>query len=163
MSERIEKVMQGYDSLVMERECLRHQMDSFRGATDDEIIETMYFQQPQGERVQTSGPADKTASIAIAYKDRLARTNQDWYRYLECRYVTVCDEICLFEAAVRSLSGNLPEMVTDMVMRGMTWDALAEKYHMSRTMVAKNRRKAIRELDDLYARNDLVVREYILS
>ena len=163
MSERIECLMQDYGQMVMERECLKNQIDGFKGLSSGEVIGSMYFTQPEGERVQAGGPSDKTASIAIAYRERMERLNEEWLNFLERRYMTVCEDIRFFESAVGALSGNLPDMVSDMVMGGMTWDALADKYHISRTMVAKSRRKAIRELDVLYARHDLAMREYILS
>ena len=41
-----------------------------------------------------------------------------------------------------------------MVIEGLTWDDLAAKYHVSRTMVAKYWKKAKRELEILYTIHD---------
>ena len=73
------------------------------------------------------------------------------------------EEIRFFEAALSSLSGYLPEFMTDMVINGCTWDYLCEHYHISRTMVAKNRRKAIRELEELYEKREDEMVSYMLS
>lgn len=73
------------------------------------------------------------------------------------------EEIEFFRAAVSSLSGVLPHFINDMVFVGLTWDELADKYHISRTMVVKYRKKAIVELDNLYALHDRELTEYILS
>ena len=89
--------------------------------------------------------------------------NQEWYEHLEKQYLMLDEEIRFFEAALSSLSGYLPEFMTDMVINGCTWDYLCEHYHISRTMVAKNRRKAIRELEELYGKRDAEQISYMLS
>ncbi|WP_312339040.1 hypothetical protein [Anaerospora hongkongensis] len=73
------------------------------------------------------------------------------------------EELIFFESAVFSLNGSLPEFISDMVIKGQSWDDLFAKYHFSRTMVAKNRKRAIRELETLYAIHDKEMAEYMLS
>lgn len=163
MSERIEKIMQSYQQIVMERNCLENQIMNFQGITASEMIESMYFVQPDGERVQTSGVSDKTGRIAITYKDRMNRINREWQEHLVKKHAAIFEELLFFESAILSLSGILPDFISDMVINGLTWDDLAAKYHVSRTMVAKYRKKAIRELEILYTIHDKEMEEYILS
>lgn len=163
MSERIEKIMQSYQQIVMERNCLENQIMNFQGITESEMIESMYFVQPDGERVQTSGVSDKTGRIAITYKDRMNRINREWQEHLVKKHAALFEELLFFESAILSLSGILPNFISDMVINGLTWDDLASKYHVSRTMVAKYRKKAIRELEILYTIHDKEMEEYILS
>lgn len=162
MNERIEKIMQDYPQMVMERTCLENQILNFKGITETEMIESMYFTQPEGERVQASGVSDKTARIAITYKNKMERINCEWQEHLEKKHSILAEELIFFESAVLSLSGILPDFISDMVIEGLTWDDLADKYHVSRTMVAKYRKKAIRELEILYAIHDQEMAEYIL-
>ena len=163
MSERIEKIMQEYQQMVMERTCLENQILNFKGITETEMIDSMYFSHPEGERVQTSGVSEKTATIAMTYRNKMERINLDWWEHLEKKHSMLAEELIFFEAAVLSLSGILPDFISDMVIEGLTWDDLADKYHVSRTMVAKYRKKAIRELQILYAIHDKEIAEYILS
>ena len=93
----------------------------------------------------------------------MERINQEWYEHLEKQYLMLDEEIRFFEAALSALSGYLPEFMTDMVINGCTWDYLCEHYHISRTMVAKNRRKAIWELEELYEQRDAEMVSYMLS
>ena len=67
-----------------------------------------------------------------------------------------------FEHAVRGLSGKLPEIVWDMAVERFTWEELMMKYHISHTMVAKYRKKAIKELDALYEERDRQTESFIL-
>ena len=163
MSGRAEKVMQDYQQMVMERICLENQIRNFKGITEEEMIDSLYFPQPDDDRVQTSGISDKTARIAISYREKMDRINKEWQAHLEKKHSVLLEELVFFESAVFSLSGILPDLISDMVIKGLTWDDLAGKYHISRTMVAKNRKRAIRELETLYAIHDVEMAEYILS
>ena len=163
MSERVEKIMKKYRQMVMERSCLENQIKNFKGLTELEMIDSLQFSKPDGERVQTSGISDKTARIAVSYKDKVNSINKEWQDHLEKKHAVIVEELIFFESAVLSLSGILPKLISDMVIKGLSWDNLADKYHISRTMVAKNRKKAIRELEALYIIQDKAVAEYILS
>lgn len=65
MSERIEKLIRDYPKLKRQQKCLYYQLADFHGISEQETIDTMYFSQPEGERVQTSGTSNKTANIAL--------------------------------------------------------------------------------------------------
>lgn len=69
------------------------------------IDELSSFKSNKGERVQTSGTANKTASIALNYRERMERINQEWYEYLEKEYLDLTEELRFFESAVKSVSG----------------------------------------------------------
>lgn len=163
MSERIEKIMKEYPKMIMERTCLEYQIRNFIGITETDIIDVMSFTKSGGERVQTSSISEKTANIAITYRKKMERINREWQDHLENKYVILLEEIIFLESAIASLSGNLSEVIYDMVMQGLTWDELAYKYHISRTMVAKYRKKAIKELEMLYSIHEREIEEYILN
>ncbi|MCQ4794879.1 hypothetical protein NE604_04375 [Anaerofustis stercorihominis] len=146
-----------------ELRCLEHQIKNFKGISETEMIESMNFCSPEGERVQTSNISNKPASIALNYHARMKEINREWYEHLEKRYLMLSEDVRFFEAALTALSGYLPDFMTDMVVHGCTWDYLCEHYHISRTMVAKNRRKAIVELDELYRKHDDEMVSYMLS
>lgn len=146
-----------------ELRCLEHQIKNFKGISETEMIESMNFSSPEGERVQTSNISNKPASIALNYHARMEEINWEWYEHLEKRYLMLSEDVRFFEAALTALSGYLPDFMTDMVVHGCTWDYLCEHYHISRTMVAKNRRKAIVELDELYRKHDDEMVSYMLS
>ena len=68
MSERIEKLIRDYPKLKRQQKCLYYQLADFHGISEQETIDTMYFSQPEGERVQTSGTSNKTANIALNFR-----------------------------------------------------------------------------------------------
>jgi hypothetical protein len=163
MSERTERLIRDYPANKTQLECLRNQISSFRGVSEQEVIDTMLFSQPDGERVQTSNIADKTASIALNYRKRREQINREWYEHLERQYMDLLEELRFFESALRSLSGVEGAVLADQVLNGATWDELSERYHVCRTMIGKYRKKAISELDRLYQCHDAEMVAYMLS
>ena len=97
MSGRAEKIMQDYQQMVMERICLENQIRNFKGITEEEMIDSLYFPQPDDERVQTSGISDKTARIAISYREKMDRLNKEWQAHLEKKHSVLLEELVFFE------------------------------------------------------------------
>lgn len=162
MSERVERMIKDYPSMVMERDYLRHQLANFQGVTEEEVIDSMTFSSPEGERVQTSNITDKTASIATTFRDRVRRINQDWIDHLCTKLLALEEEIDFFHSALQAISPELAPLMWDLTVERMTWDAVEAKHHISRFTVSKYRKKAICELDSLYAVHDREMAEYIL-
>ena len=79
----------------------------------------------------------------------------------EC--IRLTEEIRFFESAVRSLKGLPGAVLCDMIWEEMTWDEIARKYFVSRTMVGKYRKKAVQDLESLYAHRDEDEIAYMLS
>lgn len=162
MSERIEKLMREYPQMKTEVKCLENQIRDFRGISETEMIESMLSFHSEEERVQTSGVSDRTARIAISYRERMERINSEWYDYLEKKYVLLSEELRFFESAVHSLKG-IGAMMADLILNGLTWDSIESKYNIGRTTVCRYRKKAISELGRLYAAHDAEIAAYILK
>ena len=163
MRERIEALIRDYQKNKMELKCLEHQIRNFRGISENEMIDTMYFTQPEGERVQTSGVSDKTAKIAMSYRERMDAMNEEWYQHLEKQYFTLLEEISFFESAVKALPGKMGEVMQDMIFSQTSWEELAEKHYVSRSTVWRCRQKAIDELVALYEKHEAELTAYMLS
>ena len=142
---------------------LKSQIEHFTGISEDEIIEAMNFSHPQGERVDSKNISNKTAKIAVLYKDKATESNNEWLSNLINEYREVCSEIEFFENTINLLSGNLPSFVRKLVIEGYSWEKLRTEYNVSHTTVGKYRRKAIKELDVFYKERDRIMIDYILS
>lgn len=153
MSEAVEKMLRDYHQRKQELICLQKQIADFHGVSETDIIESMnFFHRPFDDDCR-SGHSDSVWKIAMDYKWRTAQINAEWYQYLTKSYAALDMELRFLEAALASLSGILAPLMYDMVVAEITWDNLCSKYHVSRTMVAKYRKKAIRELDLLYEKH----------
>lgn len=163
MREKIEALIRNYPKNKMELKCLEHQIRTFRGITEEEMIDSMYFSQPDGERVQTSGVSDKTARIAMNYRERMDSINKDWYQHLEKQYMALAEELGFFEGALKALPGKMGEIMQDMVFSQSSWDELADKHYVSRRTIGRYRQKAIDELVVLYEKHEAEMVAYMLS
>ena len=163
MRERIEALIRDYQKNKMELKCLEHQIRNFRGISENEMIDTMYFTQPEGERVQTSGVSDKTAKIAMSYRERMDAINEEWYQHLEKQYYALAEEISFFESAVKALPGKMGEIMQDIVFSQASWEELADKHYVSRRTIGRYRQKAIDELVVLYEKHEAEMTAYMLS
>lgn len=149
--------------MIREQALLSNQIRNFRGLTEIDMIESMVFHTPEGERVQTSGVSQKTANVAVTYSARIREMNQEWVKNLEMEYTLITEEIMFFKTAIEVLEPKLSELMKDLVIDRMQWDEIIRKYHISKTMVAKRRKKAIHELEKLYENHDSRVSQYILG
>lgn len=163
MSRQIEELLKSYPAMLQKRNCLVYQLAHFKGISAEEVIESMYTSRQDGERVQTSSLSDKTAQIAMVYRERQDRLNREWYEYLEQQLRLTNDELAFLEAAIRSLPSTQAEIMWDMVVEQMKWDAIEQKYRISHTTLYRQRQRAISELEKLYARREHDLAAYLLQ
>lgn len=163
MKDHIEKLIQNYPRMKAEMARLNIQIRDFQGITPEEAIESMHFAQPEGERVQKSDISDSTGRIALTYREHTDHVNRDWYGHLIRKRDLLADELRFFEAAIRTLSPLYCAMMTDMVLNQMSWDELEGKYHVCRMSISRYRKRAIAELDGLYAERNQDMMDFLLD
>ena len=73
----VEKMIKEYPRMVREREALRKQIEEIEFLSAEDLISSMSFSHPEGERVQSSDLSDKTARIAMCYESRLDCINEE--------------------------------------------------------------------------------------
>ena len=83
MSGRVEKLLKAYPEMIQKRDCLAYQLAHFKGVSAEDVIASMMTPKVDGERVKSSNLPDKTAQIALEYREKQARMNREWYAYLE--------------------------------------------------------------------------------
>lgn len=160
---RAEEMFKNYAVMKKEVAVLKFRISNFRGIDADEIITSMCLSTPQEEKVQTSGPSDKTASTAINYRKVTDRLEDELFDGLLDQYRKKKAELDFFHFGIGRLSGKLPEVIYDMVVEGMDWQSLSEKYGVSHTMIGKYRRKALQEMDVIYSIREKTEAEVMLG
>lgn len=159
----VQKLFKEYGNWQRDLGILEFELSRFEGVPYDDVIESLCFSHPQGDKVQTSGVSDKTGKAAIIYRQVKERLDDDWFDYLIERYKLVKEEKEFFEYAVRQLGGKLPQVIRDMVMEQMPWKEIAGKYNVSEAMIAKYRKKALEELGELYQAREETAERYMLD
>lgn len=159
----VEKLFKEYGNWKRDLGILEFELSRFQGVPYDDVIESLCFSNPQGDKVQTSGTSDKTGKAAIIYRQVKNRMDDDWFDYLIERHKSIKEEKEFFEYALRQLSGKLPEMIWDMVAEQMSWQELMAKYNVSHAMVGKYRKKAVDELQVIYTMRSQHSEMYMLN
>ncbi|MBQ6407987.1 MAG: hypothetical protein IJJ64_08115 [Butyrivibrio sp.] len=161
---RVETMLKEYHKMKKELSLLTFQIERFEGLTEDDVIEMMYFQNHNDcERVQTSNISEKTATIAMKYKEVMDRENSEWLHYLIDRYWELKDEIDFFEAIVEMLPDKLSALMKGFLYEEKTWDQMEGELHYSRRTIGNFRREAIRILNESYRIRDNAECEYMCT
>ena len=149
--------------MIQKRDCLAYQLAHFRGLSAEEVIESMYTTQQDGERVQTSNLSDKTAQIALNYRKRRERINREWYEEMEKELQMINDEVTFFEAAVFALPEKIRGAISALFIDQETWDTVQADFHIGRATLSAYRRQALRILENLYADRERLQTAYLLQ
>lgn len=155
----VEKLFKEYHNWIRDIGFFEFELSRFEGVPYEDVIGSLCFSRPGGDKVQTSGISDKTGKAAIIYRQVKERLDDERFDYLIKQYQFIRDEIDFFEYAIGQLSGKLPDIIRDMVIGQMTWRELSGKYDVSETMIAKYRKKAIA----VYQLREQTERQYFLS
>ena len=153
-----------YKTLKHELAVLEMQINNFTGITEDDMIESMVFSgQPDGERVQTSNISDKTAKIALTFRERMKRENEDYYNFLYNRYCELKTEIDFFEGCVKLLGDRNSDIIFELLDGDLTWDMIETHYNISRMTISRIRRDAIKEISRMYDDRERQEAAYMFS
>ena len=159
----VERIFKEYREWKRNLALLEFELGRFQGIPYEDVIESLCFSKPQGERVQTSGTSDKTGMTAMVYRQVKERLDDEWFDFLLGRYKQIKEEMDFLEYAIRQLSGRLPEIIWDMIIKQVSWQELMIKYNVSHAMVGKYRKKAVEELKRIYELRGHQTDSYLLS
>jgi hypothetical protein len=159
----VERIFKEYREWKHSLALLEFELGRFQGIPYEDVIESLCFSKPQGERVQTSGTSDKTGMTAMVYRQVKERLDDEWFDFLLGRYKQIKEEMDFLEYAIRQLSGRLPEIIWDMIIEQASWQELMIKYNVSHAMVGKYRKKAVEELKRIYELRGQQTDSYLLS
>ncbi len=163
MREHVEKLIADYPKMLSTRAFLKKQIESYVPVTVDDVIDSMTFSQPGGERVQTSNTSDKTCSVALHFRDRVNQMNEEvigeWVR----EYDTLDSEIDFLEQCIRNLPDDLYDVMSTLVLDGASWNEAEAMLFMSRKAIASRRREAIGLLTVEYQKRASRIEAVMLS
>ena len=158
-----ETMMKEYHNLKNRMIIIKSEIQNFTGISDEDMIEVLNFIHPNEEIIKASRISDKTSKIAISYRENIADRNTEWLNHLIAEYFEINGEIVFFETALSLLSGCLPQFMRKLVIEKRTGTGLESDFSISRTTVGKYRKKAIRELNRIYADREKSQNDFMLS
>lgn len=150
MSERIESMFKDYQRKKRDLELLRKRLRSMVEVSADDVILSMVFSSPDGEHVQSSGTSDKTATIAMHYREEQERLSKDMVGPITRQICRLENELRLFDYCVALLPGRLPDVIRCLVENEDNWETTMRKLDISKRTLQRDRRKAINKLEEMY-------------
>ena len=79
MREEIRRMFSEYQTREKELKILKFRITNFKGIEPDDVIKSMCLSGHEGEKVQTSGPSDRTASAALNYRRVADKLDDDLF------------------------------------------------------------------------------------
>ena len=162
MKEYVEKMIKEYPDMKFERSCLLNQMKSLK-ITEDDVIYSMCFSHPEGERVQTSGLSDKTAKVALSFRDRQRQMEEERYNFLFDKYQHLDEEITFLEETIADIPGEIGEIMSELVIKGDTWENVCFSHCIGTHKLSDMQKQGIKILIRAYQRRESMVASYLLS
>ena len=150
----VERIINEYSQMVRECEQLKKQMEAQEFLSADELISAMSFSHPDGERVQSSDLSDKTARIALGYREKLERINEELIVPMQKRYAVLDNEISFLVDAICNLPEDLAYVMQALVIEGLTWEEVSQEMFISVTKLQKLRKAAIDNLTRAYQKRE---------
>jgi hypothetical protein len=145
IKQRVEWLLKNYHEIKRHLDRLNYEIKRFTGLSYEQVIETMNYAAPEGERVQTSNISDKSGRLALSYRDYADQLNSDVME-LAKEYHAQKDEMDVLDYCIQLLEPSLSEIITDMYINRMTWSRLCSKYHISEKTLARYRKNGIAQI-----------------
>lgn len=159
----VEKIISEYPHMVREREHLKKQIESCKLISADEFICAMSLSHPEGERVQSSNLSDKTACVALGYREKLDQINEEFVLPMQIRYDALDTEISFLETSINELPEDMTTAMQELVIEGFTWEEVAENLYISISKLQKLRRAAIENLVRVYQKRESILAGKLLN
>lgn len=154
-----------YQDMVRRRRFANEQIERLKDSDAylNDVIVMMTFSHPDGDRVQTSGYSDKTAKIAMNYHQIAERMGDKEFLYWKEQYQELDERIRFFEEAVKMLPTGEREVMSALVLDGLTWDQAESDLFLNRRTLSERRTAAMNDLSRIYERQESEVECYLLS
>lgn len=112
----------------------------------DETIEGMVFKTCQEEKVQSSRVSDKTASIALGYREENEKINLKQQRDLERIIKGNEMELLKIEKAIETLSSNERKVIEGIYLKTQSRRLLCSQLFISENTLNRYRKKGVEQL-----------------
>lgn len=112
----------------------------------DETIEGMVFKTCQEEKVQSSNISDKTASIALGYREENEKINLKQQRDLERIIKGNEMELLKVEKAIETLSSNERKVIEGIYLKTQNRKLLCSQLFISENTLNRYRKKGVEQL-----------------
>lgn len=143
--------LKSYPELKKKVVLLRYELDHPAKISDGEVIDSMALSRPISDGIRPSGYiSDKTMRIAVQFRDRKDRLNQENIMEISQELHAVETLISKLEFHVSQLDPRQTEVIQKYYFEGKTWGELQQELHLSPRTLIKRRDEGVETLVDIY-------------
>jgi len=148
--EYVEYLLENYHSIRREIAHLRFELQYFKDITPDETLEMLTFSKSVGETVQNSMVSDKTAKIALVYREINKR--QNWRAKSEIAVaIRQCEHaLDKLDNCIACLPEKFARVVKGIYIDEKTWPQICSEQFIAQRTVSNYRKKAIEEIASIF-------------
>lgn len=144
-------LLKNHSRMAREAATLRFELKNFVRVGDDEIIEEMALPHRMGDGIRSGRISDKTADVALRYREVADRVNEEAYK-------AVVHRLCALETAIERLDFYLAQLDKTQaeVLQGYyferkTWREMQERMDLATKSLRRIRDTAVASLAEQYA------------
>lgn len=137
-----ESVFERYRKLRDERSLLKSMLAHLKELTEEDIIISMNFDEPEELKGQRCIGSGDIPYIAMNYKREFRTRYEEELRGCFERFIVVDKELAAIEAGVKLLPDHLQDFVKYYIVDGLTWYEIEELMSVSHSGVGRWRKQA---------------------
>lgn len=147
--EYVEYLLKNYHQIKREIEVSKALLKITIYESEDEIIEEMNFEAFKGEKVKHSNIADKTANIAMIYKDKKEKQESNRVKELKKEIRKKEVELLKLETSVGVLETPMQRVIKGLYFEGKSRAHLCRELYISEGTLGRWRKKGVGKIVDL--------------
>lgn len=145
-------LLKNYNTMKREQESLQFERSRLEQMKAEETIEAMTFSSSQEERVDSGGISNKTADIALNYKQCHVELKARLLSEVDSRLRWINDTLERLDFYIGSLEAHQASILRDYYFEGYTWRELQDLRGVTDKTLMKHRNDAVKALVLKYSR-----------
>jgi len=151
--EYIRNAVAEYPRIKKELELLRKQIDDYVGITENEAISALVFRKSDQPMVDNSNISDKTANVALMFREFIKRMNEQGVAEITMEYYERKHFIDWFDCQVGMIKEELKRSVFQEILTGLTHSKIAKKYYICEKEVYRYKKEVKERMEKALERD----------
>ena len=144
-------LLKNHSRMVREAATLRFELKNFVKVGDDEIIEEMALSHQMGDGIRSGRISDKTADVALRYREVANRVNEEAYKAVVHRLNALETAIERLDFYLGQLDKTQTEVLQGYYFERKTWREMQEGMNLATKSLRRIRDTAVASLTEQYA------------
>jgi len=150
LRENILYLLEHYNQMRVEIDTLKFEMRNLNRMKDAEMIEALTFTSSLGEKVAASGTSDKTASIALSYREKMERLRDEAKAVVSAKLSALVLAVDRLDFYMSKLPPVEAAVLREYYIENYSWRDLQELKGVTAKTLIRHRDDAVARLVKMY-------------